>query len=67
VLLVTLNAPIVKALSMLITVAAPAVVPAPSTMRTSVVDAVLRVVPVPLANVFQLAAVLHVPPVAPTQ
>ena len=52
---------------MLIDTAAPAVVPAPSIIKISLVAGVVLTEPPPAGFVFQLAAVLHIPPVKPTQ
>ena len=68
VLLVTLNCPIEKlAKSSLMVNVPPGVVPAPSTINTSVVATAVLAVPVPAGSVFQLAAVPKAAPEVPTQ
>jgi hypothetical protein len=68
VLLVMRNTPTdVEAFTVMIA-AAPAVVPAPSMIMTSVVCGDVRVLPLPLAAVFQLVPVLNsAPPATPIQ
>ena len=58
---------VIEEASTLIVVDPPSVVPSPSITRISVFAALERAEPVLLTAVFQLAAVLQFPPVAPTQ